>query len=85
MKGCDMATKKTTKKTKKKTTKKTLKEKQATAKAEVVNGLPESMVNFITNKVEELGNKDSVYKFYNLKDTVSEFARDLADAKYGEN
>ena len=45
--------------------------------------LDQSQINYITNKVEELGDYTLVCRFYNLKDMVSGFARELAAEKFG--
>lgn len=45
--------------------------------------LKENQKEFITKRVKELGSYDEVCKVYNLKDLVTEFARNLAEEIYG--
>ena len=45
--------------------------------------LDQNQIDYITNKVEELGDYTLVCRFYNLKDMVSEFAHELAAEKFG--
>lgn len=40
--------------------------------------LDQNQIEFITNKVKELGSIDSVSNFYKLNDLVSKFANNLA-------
>ena len=46
--------------------------------------LTKEQIQFITNKVNQLGSYDAVKKHYNLKDLVCSFAKDLAGRIYFE-
>ena len=47
-----------------------------------INRLDRGQLEFIQRKVMELGSREAVRRFYNARDSVSEFAKIVAEAMF---